>query len=266
MLRDRAKNRYDARVGRRRSSTANSDFGKFLERHLDHAAISPAEFATLAGLSVSHVYQLLRGDRPDPRSTTLRKAAAALNMTEAQLARAVYSEPPASVAAAQPATPVDKATFFAIMSAFPSGVTIVTTLDALGQPKGLTCTATCSLSADPPLLLVCIDRRSSTLDAMRYSGRFVINYLLANGGELSNRFASREPDRWANLAWRPTRDGLPWLYRDSMAYAECALVQETDGGDHQIVIGRVDGGQPPAPGTQPLMYFRRTYGTFAALP
>jgi flavin reductase (NADH) len=248
-------------VTRRPVSRSPSRFGEFLQARLAEADLAPALFAARAGLSISHVYQLLRGDRADPRSTTFHKVAAALEMSDAALARAVYSSSSAPAALSGPATPVDKATFFAIMSAFPSGVTVISTLDALGQPKGLTCTATCSLSADPPLLLVCIDRRSSTLDALRFSGRFVVNYLLAGRGELSNRFASREPDRWANLAWRPTRYGLPWLHRDTLAYAECALVQETDGGDHVIMVGRVDGGQPPPPGTQPLMYFRRGYGT-----
>ena len=97
---------------------------------------------------------------------------------------------------------------------------------------------------------------------MRHSRRFVVNYLLAGRGELSNRFASREQERWTDVAWRPTPCGLPWLHADSLAYAQCSLVQEVDGGDHVILIGRVDGGQPPAPGTQPLMYFRRGYGTW----
>src|SRR5205085_8441893 len=142
--------------------------------------------------------------------------------------------------------PVEKASFFAIMSAFPTGVAIVSTLDQRGQPRGLTCTATCSLSADPPLLLVCLDRHSNTLPAVRASKRFVVNYLLAGRGALSNLFATRQPDKWAHVAWRPTRHGLPWLYADCLAHAECSVVQEIDGGDHVIIVGCVDGGQPPA--------------------
>src|SRR5262249_38039376 len=163
---------------------------------------------------------------------------------------------------APPTGLMDRAAFFAIMSAFPTGVTIVTTLDDDGQPRGLTCTALCSLSADPPLLLVCVDRRSQTLEALRRAGNFVVTYLWAGRGELSNRFARREQDRWTDVAWRPPGRGLPWLHADSMAYAECTLVQEMEGGDHMILVGRVDGGQPPPPGTQPLMYFRRSYATW----
>ena len=62
---------------------------------------------------------------------------------------------------------VDKATFFAIMGAFPTGVTIVTTMDQNGEPKGLTSNAVASVSAEPPLMLVCVDKRSNTLEALR---------------------------------------------------------------------------------------------------
>jgi flavin reductase (DIM6/NTAB) family NADH-FMN oxidoreductase RutF/plasmid maintenance system antidote protein VapI len=246
-------------VGRRRTRPSNSDFGLFLDQQLAQRGLTATCFAERAGLSASHVYQLLRGDRLDPRGTTLRKVARALGMAESELTTTVAGRENGSET--RPATPVDKATFFALMSAFPTGVTIVATLDEDGQPRGLTCTAVCSLSADPPLLLVCIDRRSRTLPALRYSGRFVVNYLLAGRGELSNRFAGHQPDRWLDTAWRPTRTGLPWLHADSLAYAECSLVQEIPSGDHVICVGRVDGGQPPAPGTQPLMYFRRGYAT-----
>ena len=157
---------------------------------------------------------------------------------------------------------VDKATFFAIMGAFPTGVTIISTMDDEGQPKGLTCNATCSVSADPPLMLVCVDKHSNTLPALRHSKKFVVNYLSAGRGELSNLFATREPDKWANLSWRPARNGMPWLHADTLAHAECTTIQEIDAGDHLILLGRVEGGQPPAPGREPLMYFRRTYGTW----
>jgi flavin reductase (DIM6/NTAB) family NADH-FMN oxidoreductase RutF len=250
-------------MGRRRTSEPRSDFGRFLTRRLDDTGLEPAELARRADLSVSHVYQLMRGDRSDPRGTTFRKLALALGMSEAQLARESHQrgEGVPHVDASD-ALAVDKATFFAIMSAFPSGVTIVTTLDGDGRPKGLTCNSVCSLSADPPLLLVCIDRRSSSLPALRGSGRFVVNFLLAGRGELSNRFSTRDADRWTGVPWRPTRHGLPWLHADSLAFAECSLVQEMEAGDHVVIVGRVDGGQPPAPGTKPLMYFRRSYATW----
>jgi flavin reductase (DIM6/NTAB) family NADH-FMN oxidoreductase RutF len=162
-----------------------------------------------------------------------------------------------------PAAGVDKSTFFAIMGAYPTGVTIVTTLDADGQPKGLTSNAVCSVSAEPPLLLVCVDKRSNTLPALLHARKFVVNYLATGRGELSNLFASKEPDKFADVAWRPASNGMPLLHADALAHAECTTIQEIDAGDHTVLIGSVDAGQPPEPGTLPLMYFRRTYSTWS---
>jgi flavin reductase (DIM6/NTAB) family NADH-FMN oxidoreductase RutF len=161
-----------------------------------------------------------------------------------------------------PRPSLDKAIFFAIMGAFPTGVTIVTALEADGQPRGLTSNAVCSVSADPPQLLVCVDKKSNTLPALRQTRKFVVNYLKAGRDELSNLFASKEPDKFLNVAWRPAPNGMPWLHLDSIAHAECEAEQEIEAGDHVVIIGRVVSGQPPAPGTHPLMYFRRTYGTW----
>jgi flavin reductase (NADH) len=247
-------------VGRRRTRQPRSTFGDFLDRQLVLRGLTPAQFAQRADLGLSHVYQILRGDRSDPRGTTLQKVAAALGLSPTQLSLAGMTPQPGILPATYAAEPgVDRATFFALMSAFPSGVTIVTTLDEQAQPRGLTCTATCSLSAEPPLVLVCIDKKSSTLPALRHTRRFAINYLCTGRDELSNRFASRSPDRWRGVAWRLTPHGVPWLYADSLAYAECALANEFDGGDHLIVVGRVIGGQAAPPGSQPLIYFRRAY-------
>jgi flavin reductase (DIM6/NTAB) family NADH-FMN oxidoreductase RutF len=157
---------------------------------------------------------------------------------------------------------MDRATFFAIMGAFPTGVGIVTTMDDHNQPRGLTSNALCSVSADPPLLLVCVDKNSNTLPALRHSGKFVVNYLSAGRGDLANLFASKEPDKFMNISWRPASNGMPWLHTDTIAHAECRVTQEIDAGDHLVFLGNVDDGQPPAPGTRPLMYFRRTYGTW----
>lgn len=157
---------------------------------------------------------------------------------------------------------MDRATFFAIMGAFPTGVSIVTTIDAEQQPRGLTSNALCSVSADPPLMLVCVDKNSNTLPGLRHSRKFVVNYLAAGRGEMANLFASKEPDKFAHTSWRPARNGMPWLHSDSIAHAECSVAQEIESGDHIIFIGQVEHGQPPAPGTKPLIYFRRSYGTW----
>jgi flavin reductase (DIM6/NTAB) family NADH-FMN oxidoreductase RutF len=157
---------------------------------------------------------------------------------------------------------MDKATFFAIMGAFPTGVGIVTALDDNNEPRGLTSNALCSVSAEPPLMLVCVDKNSNTLPALRHSGKFVVNYLSAGRGDLANLFASKEPDKFQNVSWRPAGNNMPWLHTDTIAHAECTLAQELDAGDHLILLGEVTNGTQPAPGTKPLMYFRRSYGTW----
>ena len=256
-------------MGRRRTTQPRSTFGALLDRQLTERGLSPADFAKRADLSLSHVYQLLRGDRPDPRATTLRKVASALGLSESELSAPHLQRSGPELSAPHPqgleealaGPPLDRATFFGLMSAFPSGVTIVSTLDERGKPRGLTCTATCSLSAQPPMLLVSLDNRSGTLAAIRSSRRFVVNYLLAGRGELSNQFAAPSVDRWKDVAWRPNRHGIPVLYADSLAHTECRLVNAVEAGDHTIVVGRVEGGRAPAPGTQPLIYFRRGYAT-----
>jgi flavin reductase (DIM6/NTAB) family NADH-FMN oxidoreductase RutF len=157
---------------------------------------------------------------------------------------------------------MDRATFFAIMGSFPTGVAVVTTLDDRNQPRGLTTNALCSVSAEPPLVLLCVDKNSNTLPALRHSRKCVVNYLAAGRGELANLFASKEPDKFQTVSWRAASNGMPWLHRDTIAHAEGDVEQEIEAGDHIVFIAQVVDGHPPAPGTKPLMYFRRTYGTW----
>ena len=150
-----------------------------------------------------------------------------------------------------------------IMSAFPTGVAIVTTLDEEGAPKGLTSNAFSSVSAEPPLLLVCVDRNSRTLPALRHAGRFVVNFMRAGTGELCSLFASKATDKFAGVAWRPLPCGLPHLHQDAMAWAACSTENEIEAGDHLILLGLVEDGEAPDPNSTPLLYFRRTYGAWS---
>ncbi|MGH3452129.1 MAG: flavin reductase family protein [Haloechinothrix sp.] len=159
---------------------------------------------------------------------------------------------------------MDPRAFFAIMGILPTGVTVVTTLDGRGEPHGFTASALCSVSADPPLLLVCINRRSRTLDAICASGRFVVNFLGGDRAEVSRRFASSGENRFATTAWRASGNGMPHLYRDSVAHADCRTEQVVEAGDHLIVVASVTDGQPPSSGARPLMYFRRQYQAWPA--
>ena len=147
------------------------------------------------------------------------------------------------------------------MSRFASGITIMSTLQG-GVAHAMTANAFTSVSLDPPLVLVCVDKNSNTLPGLRHSGKFVVNYLASGRGDLANLFASKEPDKFQSVSWRPASNGMPWLHTDTIAHAECSITQEVEVGDHLVFIAEVQDGQPPAPGTKPLMYFRRSYGTW----
>jgi flavin reductase (DIM6/NTAB) family NADH-FMN oxidoreductase RutF len=153
--------------------------------------------------------------------------------------------------------PVDKIQFRTGLSRFASGVTVVTTQDAEARPLGITVSAFTSLSLDPPLVLVCIERGAYIHDAFQASGVFVVNLLAAEQEDLSRLFASREADKFAGVGYTRGLDGVPVL-NDTLAAIECRLKQAHEGGDHTIFVGEVekvtvrDGGQP-------LLYYRGGY-------
>ncbi len=158
--------------------------------------------------------------------------------------------------------PVDRERYRALAGAFPTGVTIISTRDADGAPRGLTTQAFIGLSTEPPLVLVAIDRSSRTLAALRASGMFVVNFLRAGAEAVATRFATKADDKFSGVAWRPSTvaAGAPILHEASAAYAECTVQQELEAGDHFVFVARVEGGEV-LEGT-PLMYYRRTYAAW----
>ena len=162
---------------------------------------------------------------------------------------------------------VDPATFRAIMGAFPTGVAVITSYDAAGHPRGLTCSALCSVSMDPPLLLLCVNGTSGALRAIRESDGFVVNFLREGRDWLSQLFASPSPDKFSRVAWRRSAStGLPWLAEDTIAHADCRLVSDVEAGDHAILIGLLVSGSPPTLDEQPLLYWQRTYASWPGRP
>lgn len=166
---------------------------------------------------------------------------------------------------AAPPAMVDKEAFREAMSTFPGAVAVVTALDDEGQPRGLTCSAVCSLSMDPPLLLTCVNQRNGSLRAIRHSGGFVVNLLKANCGALSDRFASASADKFQGVAWVPSpASGLPWLYRDVLAHVDCHLIADIGAGSHAILVGSVRLGERSQCQEGPLVYWWRNYGSWSA--
>lgn len=155
--------------------------------------------------------------------------------------------------------PVDRDRYRQLAGSFPTGVVIVTTRDAAGEPRGLTTQSFIGLSTEPPLMLVSIDKTSRTLASVERSRAFVLNFMKAGSEEVTTRFASKSDDKFAGVAWRPSvvAQGAPILHEHVVAYAECAVVEQRESGDHVIFIGRVEGGEEL--GGVPLLYYRRVY-------
>jgi flavin reductase (DIM6/NTAB) family NADH-FMN oxidoreductase RutF len=168
-----------------------------------------------------------------------------------------------TTAATAPA--VDRDTFQRLMASFPAGVAVVTTLDRQGKAYGLTTTAVSSVSVAPPLLLVCIDRDSRTLPAIRERGRFAVNFLAADHPAVAQRFASKADDKFAALAWTAGADGMPILHDHSVAWAECRTRQEIEAGDHLVLIAEVTNASITEDAAATLVYARRRFGRWSAL-
>jgi len=127
-----------------------------------------------------------------------------------------------------------------VMSAYPTGVTIVAALDEDGSPFGLTVNSFTSLSLEPPLVLVCIGRSSTWHDRLVAGRNFAVNILAAGQDEVAARFAVEPSEgRFEGVSWTPGSSGAPVL-PDAAATIECVVHQVLEGGDHTILIGRVE--------------------------
>ncbi|MEO5678570.1 MAG: flavin reductase family protein [Acidimicrobiales bacterium] len=153
----------------------------------------------------------------------------------------------------------DSVTFRTVLGHFCSGITVVTAVDG-GVPVGLTCQSFSSVSLDPPLVLFVPAKAASSWPRIRHAGHFCANVLGEAQEELARRFAIKGADKFAGVGWRPGPSGAPVL-DGCLAHVDCSLEAVHDGGDHDIVIGRVldlavtaDGG--------PLLFFRGGYGRF----
>ena len=146
------------------------------------------------------------------------------------------------------------------MGHFATGVTIITTKGADGTPYGLTANAFTSLSLDPPLCIVCVDRKAESFAHFYDSKVFTVNILGRDQEELSNRFAKSGGDKFTGVATVPGHHGAP-LIAGALAHIECRITDTLEGGDHVIHVGRIehfhihDG--------EPLLFFQGRYRRLA---
>ena len=135
---------------------------------------------------------------------------------------------------------------------FATGVALVTAAPE-GELTGLVVNSLTSVSLEPPLILFCASRSSITWSRMRRAGRFAVNVLGRDSEAFVARAAPPGADRFAGVAWTPGRGGAP-LLTGALASLECEIAGEHPGGDHWIVVGRVDDVHLP-PAGDPLVFF-----------
>ena len=143
---------------------------------------------------------------------------------------------------------------------FASGVTIVTCKSDGGDPCGITVSAFSSLSLEPPLVLICIDKRASVYADLKEGSCFAVNVLAQDQESVSRRFASRDADRFKGIGYREGLSGAP-LIEGALAFIECRVAHSYPGGDHTIFVGEVE--TSGVNDGKPLLYFRGGYSSIA---
>jgi flavin reductase (DIM6/NTAB) family NADH-FMN oxidoreductase RutF len=151
---------------------------------------------------------------------------------------------------------IDLATFRTLMGSFPTGVAVVTSRGGAGELAGMTASALSSVSLDPPLLVVCVDRATDFHRSIEGAPRFAVSVLAADQETLSRRFASETENRFDGVGYTLDQYGLP-LLDGAVAHVVCERWDARAAGDHTLFFGLVIGGAA-FPRT-PLVHFRGGY-------
>ncbi len=143
------------------------------------------------------------------------------------------------------------------LGCFATGVTVVTCLNDEREPAGVTVNSFTSVSLDPPLLLVCLNKKAASAGALVSASHFAINVLQTGQQPASITFSTRVEDRFGQMPWSCGEAGAPIL-KDSLGVFECQNYAVYDGGDHHILVGQVVKASFDA-SLDPLLYFRGRY-------
>jgi 3-hydroxy-9,10-secoandrosta-1,3,5(10)-triene-9,17-dione monooxygenase reductase component len=157
--------------------------------------------------------------------------------------------------------PLDQRQFRDVMGSFATGVAVATARGDAGRPIGVTVSSFTSVSLDPPLILFCLEWSAETWPAFRDAGFFAVNILAEDQTALSARFASVGTDRWAGIHHEAGPHDCP-LLPGTVGWVVCRKHAVHEGGDHAIVVGRVEVLECDA-ARSPLLHFRGAYGRFA---
>jgi flavin reductase ActVB len=149
------------------------------------------------------------------------------------------------------------------MASYPSGVAIITTVDENGRWWGFTGTSFCSVSMEPPLVLVCLAKTAECHAAFARAPRWTVNVVPNEHVELARRFATRGADKFRDGGFCASATGVPALPGGSMVL-ECSAHARYAGGYHSILLGRVENVNLGE--AHPTVYFRRRFHALRATP
>ena len=142
-----------------------------------------------------------------------------------------------------------------VMGRFATGVTLLTTRFDEGV-LGMTANAVMSLSLEPPLIVVSVDKKNSMHECLIQGKCFALNMLRADQEEISRRFAISGPKDFAGLALTAAETGAPILV-DAIAFVDCELVEILSGGDHDMFVGEPVAGE--VRDGEPLIFYGGEY-------
>ena len=152
---------------------------------------------------------------------------------------------------------IDPDSFRSVLGRFASGITVVTAHDATEHDVGMTVSAFCSVSLNPPLVQACIDRQASAFHALEVTERFGVSILASDQEALSRRFAAVDSShRFDGVGYVRGESGVVLLL-DALAHLECRVVARHEAGDHTMFIGEVE--RATARDARPLLYYRGGY-------
>jgi 3-hydroxy-9,10-secoandrosta-1,3,5(10)-triene-9,17-dione monooxygenase reductase component len=156
----------------------------------------------------------------------------------------------------------DSARYRQVLGHFPTGVTVVTAMEA-GDPTGLAVGSFTSVSLEPPLVAFLPARGSKSWPRIESAGRFCVNILADDQEHVARIFATSGTDKFRGLGWRASSNGAP-LLQDVLAWIDCDIEQVHEAGDHFIVLGHVTDLGVERERVGPLVFFRGGYGNFEA--
>jgi flavin reductase (DIM6/NTAB) family NADH-FMN oxidoreductase RutF len=152
--------------------------------------------------------------------------------------------------------PIDKNELRRVMGHYATGVTVITTFSKEGKLHGLTANAVSSLSLEPPLLLICVDKKAESYPSFEESGVFTVNILADDQEDISRRFAVSGGEKFEGVAYRRGANGAPILH-GVLAHLECKVHASFDGGDHTIYVGLIQ--EAETRDAKPLLFYRGGY-------